>query len=54
MATIDRIDSGYTAWTPSSAGLATDDETYTGRHRRPESSRALSLRRLFYMAKHRR
>ena len=38
MATIDRIDTGYTAWTPSSAGITTEDETYVGRHRRPGQS----------------
>ena len=54
MATVDRIDSGYTAWTPSSAGIATEDDVYRGRHRKPEIARLLSFRRMFYSAKHRR
>ena len=54
MATIDRIDTGYAAWTPSSAGIATDDETYVGRHRRPSTSaKTFSLHRMFYAARHR-
>ena len=54
MATIDRIDTGYTAWTPASAGILTEDETYVGRHRRPSaSSKTFSLHRMFYTARHR-
>ena len=55
MATIDRIDTGYTAWTPSSAGITTEDETYVGRHRRPgTSTKSFSLHRMFHAARHRR
>lgn len=54
MATIDRIDTGYTAWTPSSAGIATEDEVYTGRHRKPDNGRTFSFHRLFYTVRHRR
>lgn len=54
MATIDRIDTGYTAWTPSNAGIVTEDDTYIGRHRRPATAgRTFSLHRLFYTARHR-
>jgi hypothetical protein len=52
MATLDRIEPAYTPWTPSAAGLVTDDETYVGRHRKPHA-RALSLRAMFYTARHR-
>ncbi|MFN2561204.1 MAG: hypothetical protein ABR571_07915 [Jatrophihabitans sp.] len=52
MATLDRIEPAYTPWTPSAAGLATEDETYTGRHRKP-GSRSLSLMRMFYAPRHR-
>lgn len=56
MATIDRVDPAYTAWTPSAAGIATesDAEDYVGRHRRPGNSRFFSLRATFYIARHRR
>ncbi|WP_375503333.1 hypothetical protein [uncultured Jatrophihabitans sp.] len=53
MATIDRIDTGYTAWTPSSAGIATEDDTYVGRHRRSDAGKTFSLHRMFYTARHR-
>jgi hypothetical protein len=54
MATIDRIDTGYTAWTPSTAGIATEDDTYVGRHRRPGTgARTFSLHRMFRTARHR-
>jgi hypothetical protein len=52
MATLDRIEPAYKPWTPSAAGLVTDDETYVGRHRRP-GGRMLSLIRMFYTARHR-
>jgi hypothetical protein len=52
MATIDRIDPAYTAWTPSAAGLATDEDEYVGRHRK-DAFRSFSLRKLFYVARHR-
>jgi hypothetical protein len=52
MATLDRIEPRYTPWTPSAAGLATEDETYTGRHRKP-TGRSLSLMRMFYTPRHR-
>jgi hypothetical protein len=54
MATLDRIEPAYTPWTPSSAGIATEEETYTGRHRRPDlGGKTFSLHRMFYTAKHR-
>ena len=54
MATLQRIEPAYTAWTPSAAGLVTDeDEEYIGRHRRPTGRRHFSLHRMFYLAKHR-
>ena len=53
MATLDRIEPAYKPWTPSSAGLVTDDEEYTGRHRKP-GGRTFSLTRMFYSARHRR
>jgi hypothetical protein len=51
--TADRIDpAGYRAWAPPAdvVGSAADDD-YVGKHRRP-GGRALSLRRMFYMARH--
>ncbi|MGI8679817.1 MAG: hypothetical protein ACR2LX_14280 [Jatrophihabitans sp.] len=53
MATLDRVDPAYTAWTPSAAGIATDDEDYIGRHRKRSGVRGLSLRRMFYLPRHR-
>jgi hypothetical protein len=53
MATLDRIEPAYKPWTPSAAGLATDDSAYVGRHRR-QGVRRLSLRAMFYMGKHKR
>ncbi len=54
MATLDRIEPAYTPWSPSSSGIGVlDDEEYIGRHRKP-SGRALSIRRMFYTARHRR
>ena len=53
MATLQRIEPAYTAWTPSKAGLVTDDEEYVGRHRKPNGGRAFSLHRMFYAARHR-
>ncbi|HZC71403.1 MAG TPA: hypothetical protein VE442_11975 [Jatrophihabitans sp.] len=52
MATLDRIQPAYTPWTPSSAGLVTEDGEYTGRHRKP-GLRVISLRAMFYTARHR-
>jgi hypothetical protein len=52
MATLDRIEPAYTPWTPSAAGLDTDDADYIGRHRRP-GMRGLSLRAMLYTARHR-
>jgi hypothetical protein len=46
MATLDRIDTAYTPWTPSAAGLATEDEDYIGRHRKP-GPRGQSVLRMF-------
>jgi hypothetical protein len=57
VATLDRIEPAYTPWTPSAAGIGTaEDEEYLGRHRRLSggSGRVFSLRRLFYVARHRR
>lgn len=53
MATIERVQPAYPAWTPSSPGIATGDEVYVGKHRKPHTWRALSLSRLFYVARHR-
>jgi hypothetical protein len=53
MATLDRIDPAYTAWSPSAAGLVIEDEDYIGRHRKPTGGRGFSLTRMFYTAKHR-
>jgi hypothetical protein len=56
MATLDRIEPAFVAWTPSVSGLGvTDDvaEEYVGRHRRPSPRRSL-FRGLFYAARHRR
>lgn len=52
MATLDRIEPAYTPWTPSAAGLVTDDETYVGRHRKP-GIRRLTFARMFYTPRHR-
>jgi hypothetical protein len=52
VATLERIEPAYTPWTPSSAGLATDEEEYIGRHRKP-GGRMFSLTRMFYSARHR-
>jgi hypothetical protein len=54
MATLDRIEPAYVAWTPSAAGMATDeDEDYVGKHRRP-GLRRLGLLSMFYSGRHRR
>ena len=50
MATIESLEPAYVAWTPG-VGFVADE--YAGRHRRPER-RVFSLRRLFYVARHRR
>jgi hypothetical protein len=52
MATLDRIEPAYTAWTPSAAGLVTDEGEYMGRHRK-RGARSFSLMRMFYAPKHR-
>ncbi len=52
MTTLDRIDPAYTPWSPSAAGMATETDSYVGRHRRP-GIRRLGLATLFYSAKHR-
>jgi hypothetical protein len=51
MATLDRIEPAYQPWTPSSAGLVTDEEGYVGRHRKP--GRSFSFTRMFYSPRHR-
>ena len=52
MTTLDRIEPAYTPWTPSAAGLATEEEEYVGKHRKP-NGRSFSLTRMFYTPKHR-
>ena len=52
MATLERIEPAYRPWTPSTAGLAIEDEDYTGRHRKP-GGRGFSLSRMFYTPRHR-
>ena len=52
MATLDRIEPAYTPWTPSAAGLATEDEAYVGKHRKP-GIRRLSVLAMFYSPRHR-
>ncbi|MBN9618333.1 MAG: hypothetical protein J0H43_01135, partial [Actinobacteria bacterium] len=52
VATLDRIEPAYKPWTPSAAGLATEDEEYVGKHRKP-GGRTLSLLRMFYTPRHR-
>lgn len=54
MATVERIEPGYTAWTPSVAGIKTETETYVGRHRKPGGVRGMAVYRFFYRARHRR
>ena len=54
MATVDRVEPAYTPWTPSAAGIGTAvPDTYAGRHRCAGSRVVFSLRRLFYVARHR-
>ncbi len=54
MTTLDRIEPAYTPWTPSASGIGMDvDVRYAGRHR-AQGRRVFSLRRLFYLARHRR
>jgi len=53
MATLDRIEPAYKPWSPSAAGLATEDEEYVGKHRKP-GGRRLSVFAMFYAGKHRR
>jgi hypothetical protein len=53
MATIDRIDPAYAPWTPSAAGIATDEDEYVGRHRKLGTFRGFSFAKLFYVARHR-
>ena len=56
MATIDRIEPAYKAWSPSATGFTSTDEAveeYVGRHRRV-GLRRLSIVRMFYVGRHRR
>jgi hypothetical protein len=56
MATIDRIEPAYTAWSPSSSGFTSTQgatEGYAGKHRR-DGLRRLAILRMFYAGKHRR
>jgi hypothetical protein len=52
MATLDRIEPAYKPWTPSAAGLVTEDGDYAGRHRK-SGLRIVSLRAMFYHPRHR-
>jgi hypothetical protein len=52
MATLERIEPAYTPWSPTAAGLVTDEGEYVGRHRKP-GVRGFSLLRMFYAPKHR-
>jgi hypothetical protein len=54
VATLDRIDPAYTPWTPTASGMATEAESYTGRHRVANARRASMLRMMFYTPRHRR
>lgn len=51
MATLDRIEPAYKPWTPSAAGLGTDDADYIGRHRRL-GMRRVSFFAMFYRPRH--
>jgi hypothetical protein len=52
LATIDRIQPAYRPWSPSATGIGvTEDEAYTGRHRKT-GMRRLGLLRMFYAARH--
>jgi hypothetical protein len=52
LATIDRIRPAYTTWSPSVTGIGvTEDELYTGRHRKT-GARGLGLLRMFHRARH--
>jgi hypothetical protein len=54
LATLDRIEPAYTAWTPSASGIGViEDDEYIGRHRKP-GVRRLAIFSLFYTARHRR
>jgi hypothetical protein len=52
LATLDRIEPAYKAWTPSAAGLVTEGEAYLGKHRR-SGLRRLSVLSMFYTGRHR-
>jgi hypothetical protein len=52
VATLERVEPAYTPWTPSAAGLATEEDDYVGRHRKP-GLRSFSLSRMFYVPRHR-
>jgi hypothetical protein len=57
VATLDRIEPVFRPWTPSAAGMATEDEEYVGKHRKlglAGLGRPLSILRLLYVGKHRR
>ena len=53
MATVDQVDSAFSAWAPPASGIAAEDEQYVGRHRKPGAGRIFSLHGLFYYARHR-
>ena len=53
MATLDRIEPAFTAWTPSASGIGViEDEDYVGKHRKP-GVRRISIFRMFYLGRHR-
>jgi hypothetical protein len=52
VAILQRVEPAYTPWTPSAAGLATEEE-YVGRHRKP-GLRRLAVLSMFYTGAHRR
>jgi len=56
MATLDRIEPTFTAWTPSASGIGIiEDDEYIGRHRKREARRTLrSVLGVFYVGRHRR
>ena len=52
MTTADRIDPlGYRSWAPAQSAVL-DEQTYTGKHRRP-GIRSFSPLRMFYSPRHR-
>ena len=56
MATLDRLEPAYTAWTPSASGIGIiEDEEYVGKHRKPGVRRSFgAFIGMFYVGRHRR